>query len=237
VLKWVWSKIRFGKAMLRGLIIAIPVVVIAYVLDIVIRPLDFIGRAILRLVIPSEYVIVGTGLIVMLVVLFIIGRIDVYYEERKNSLWRRTIRHIPVFGSMLSSGGALSLEQLGKMTPCKFWLSDTTPHYGFIVREQKVRGTEAEIDVYRPNVPSIIPGDLMPLKRRLVIKLANPAGEVLQKLASGGFFSPEEEIPVPWDDESDEEFQERIRLTPLEIAVRRIIAGSHSELPDNTKIP
>ena len=100
------------------------------------------------------------------------------------------------------------------MTPCKFWLSDTTPHYGFIVNEQKVRGAEAEIDVYRPNVPTIIPGDLFPLKKRLVIKLANSSSDILDKLASGGFVS------------SEEEFRERINLTPLEIAVKRILACS-----------
>jgi hypothetical protein len=116
------------------------------------------------------------------------------------------------------------------LTPCKFWLSDTTPHYGFIVNQQKVRGGETEIDVYRPNVPTIIPGDLFPLKRRFVIKLGNSSGEILDKLASGGFISSDEEIPLPWEDETEENFRERINLTPLEIAVRKIIGDKFRNL-------
>jgi hypothetical protein len=131
---------------------------------------------------------------------------------------------IPLVGPLFARGNkkVLSFEDFKRLTPCKFWLSDTTPHYGFIVNEQKVRGAETEIDVYRPNVPTIIPGDLFPLKKRLVIKLANSSTEILDKLASGGLISSEEEIPIPWEDESEEEFRERINLTPLEIAVKRI---------------
>ncbi len=218
-MKW-----RLGKSLWRGLIILIPVVVIFYLVDLVVMPLDDIGRAFLRLFIPSGFVVLGTGLIVVAVFVLVAGRLVLFFEERNYVFWNRYVRRIPLIGPfVVSGGGALSLEQLEKMTPCKFWLSDTTPHYGFIVREQKVRGAENEIDVYRPNVPSIIPGDLMPLKKRLVIKLGNPAGEVLQKLASGGFFSPEEEIPLPWEGETESEFRERINLTPLEIAVKKIL--------------
>jgi len=54
-----------------------------------------------------------------------------------------------------------------------------------------------------------------------VIKLGNPSSEILDKLASCGFISSEEEIPIPWEDETEEEFRERINLTPLEIAVKK----------------
>jgi len=42
-------------------------------------------------------------------------------------------------------------------------------------------------------------------------------------LASGGLISSQEEIPIPWEDETEEDFRERINLTPLEIAVKRIV--------------
>ena len=215
-----------GKSLWRGLLLLIPVVVVFYIINLLVLPLDDVGRVILRLFIPSEFVGVGTGLIVVVFFALVAGRLVLFFEQRNYTFWNAYVRRIPLVGPFFSGGGALSLEQLAKMTPCKFWLSDTTPHYGFIVREQKVRGAENEIDVYRPNVPSIIPGDLMPLKKRLVIKLGNPPGEVLQKLASGGFFSPEEEIPLPWEGESEAEFKERINLTPLEIAVKKILQDS-----------
>ena len=97
-----------------------------------------------------------------------------------------------------------------------------------------MRGGETEIDVYRPNVPTIIPGDLFPLKKRFVIKLANSSGEILDKLASGGLISSAEEIPIPWDDETEENFRERINLTPLEIAVRKIMGEKFRDLSQGT---
>ncbi|MFA4835475.1 MAG: hypothetical protein WC749_05330 [Dehalococcoidia bacterium] len=115
------------------------------------------------------------------------------------------------------------------MTPCKFWLSDTTPHYGFIISEQKIRGAEAEINVYRPNVPTIFPGDLFPIKKRFVIKLGNPSSEILEKLTSCGFISYQEEILLPWEGETEEGFHERINLTPLEISTKRILEHSQRD--------
>jgi uncharacterized membrane protein len=218
---------KFRGSLWRGMVISAPILIIGWILYTVVDILNAIGERLLTPFVPPSYIVFGTGLLVIIVLIFIVGRIDLHFEGRQGSLWQNIIRRVPFLGPLFTAGGkALSLEELGKLTPCKFWLSDTTPHYGFIVREQRVRGAETEIDVYRPNVPTIVPGDLMPLKKRLVIKLANSPQEILQKLASGGFFSAAEEIPVPWEDETEEGFLERIRLTPLEIAVKRIMADA-----------
>jgi hypothetical protein len=72
------------------------------------------------------------------------------------------------------------------------------------------------------------------MKKRLVIKLANSPGEILSKLASGGFMGTDEEIPLPWEDETEAEFQERINLTPLEIAVKRMMREKSTNLSQDT---
>ncbi len=211
----------------RGMVISTPLMIVGWILYSIVDILNSLGQRLLTPFVPQRYIFFGMGFLLMAILVFLVGRIDLYFEHRKGGIWRSLIKRIPFVGPLVTAGeGALSLDELSKLTPCKFWLSDTTPHYGFIVREQKVRGADTEIDVYRPNVPTIVPGDLMPLKKRLVIKLANSPQEILQKLASGGFLSSAEEVPVPWDDETEEEFHERINLTPLEMAVKKILAGT-----------
>jgi len=213
----------------RGLIIVLPILIILWIIYVVLNPINKFGDAILKLFLPGRHFIWGSGLLVVLIFILIIGGIEVYSAKRKKTFWQtikdKSVGKIPLFGPFFARSGkdVVSFEDLKKLTPCKFWLSGTTPHYGFIIREQRVRGAETEVDVYRPNVPTIIPGDLFPLKKRLVIKLGNPSGEILDKLASGGFVGSEEEIPLPWEDETEEEFRERINLTPLEMAVKRLL--------------
>jgi len=73
--------------------------------------------------------------------------------------------------------------------------------------------------VYRmpSNVPAIIPGDLFPLKRRFVIKLGNPSGETIDKLASGSLWGPRRKFLFPGKMKKEEEFQERINLFMIEL--------------------
>jgi uncharacterized membrane protein len=234
--KQIFGISQLKRILWRGLIITLPIMIIGWIIYSVLNTINKIGDKVLNPFISKDHIIWGMGLLVILILIFIIGSIEVFYGGKEKNIWKtiktKTIGRIPLFGPFFLSTekSVISLDELSKLTPCKFWLSDTTPHYGFIIREQKVRGAETEIDVYRPNVPTIIPGDLFPLKKRLVIKLGNPSGEILDKLASGGFIGSEEEIPVPWEDETEEEFKERINLTPLEIAVKRLMEGKFGNL-------
>ena len=228
------------KTLWRGFIIALPIGIFLWIIYGVLNAVNKLGDKILSPFLPGRHFVWGMGFLVILLLVLIIGILEVYSEGKKRSFWQtikeKSVGKIPLFGPFFAKRGKnmISFEDLKKMTPCKFWLSDTTPHYGFIIREQKVRGADTEIDVYRPNVPTIIPGDLFPLKKRFVIKLGNPSGEILDKLASGGFIGSEEEIPLPWEDENEEEFRERINLTPLEIAVKRILGKKFRNLSQDT---
>ena len=230
---------QFRKTLWRGLILSAPILIVVWIVYAVLNAVNSLGDKFLRLLVPNSYdshIKWGMGLLVILFFIFTIGRIEVHFEGRERSIWNtikeKTVGRIPFFGPLFARGNrkVIAFEDFRALTPCKFWLSDTTPHYGFIVNEQKVRGGETEIDVYRPNVPTIIPGDLFPLKKRYVIKLANSSGEILDKLASGGLISSDEEIPIPWGDETEEAFRERINSTPLEIAVRKIMGEQFRDL-------
>ena len=237
------SKIfQIKKTFFRGLLIILPVGIIVWIIYGILNAFNTLGDIILSPFLPKGYLVWGMGLLIVLLLILIVGKLEIYAEGKKSNIWltikKKTVGRIPLFGTffMRNDKNVMSWDDLRNMTPCKFWLSDTTSHYGFIIREQKVKGAETEIDIYRPNVPTIVPGDLFPMKKRLVIKLGNPAGEILEKLASGGFVGAEEEIPLPWEDETEEEFQERINLTPLEIAVKRIIEGRSTRLSQSTNL-
>lgn len=220
---------QIRRTLFRGLLITLPLGIIVWIIYGILNALNTLGDKILSPFLPKGYLAWGMGLLIVLFLILLIGRLEIFAEGKKSNIWltikRKTVGRIPLFGTffMGNDKNVMSWDDLRKMTPCKFWLSGTTSHYGFIIREQKVKGAEAEVDIYRPNVPTIVPGDLFPMKKRLVIKLGNSAGEILEKLASGGFVGADEEIPLPWEDETEEEFQERINLTPLEITVKRII--------------
>lgn len=228
--------LQVNKILWRGLIIALPMAIIGWIMYGVLDAVNKLGNKILNPFLHGRDTVWGMGVLVIFALIYILGAIELYYEGRETSIWQtlkeKTVGRIPFVGPFFarSNKKVISFEDFKRLTPCKFWLSDVTPHYGFIVNEQKVKGAETEIDVYRPNVPTIIPGDLFPLKKRFVIKLGNSSGEILDKLASGGFIGSNEEIPIPWDDETEEEFQERINLTPLEIAVKRIVGGNFRNL-------
>ena len=220
------------KTLWRGIVIAGPIAVVLWIIVGIVSAINTFGNRVLAPFFPGGHVTWGIGFLLILFFVLLVGRIELYYEGREKSIWQtikeKSVGKIPLVGPLFARGNkkVLSFEDFKRLTPCKFWLSGTTPHYGFIVNEQKVRGAETEIDVYRPNVPTIIPGDLFPIKKRLIIKLANSSSEILDKLASVGMITSEEEMPIPWEDESEEEFRERINLTPLEIAVKRILETS-----------
>lgn len=226
----------FRKSLLKGILIFGPLGIILWVIVGIVGAVNTVGDKLISLFTPDSRMTWGIGFLVVILVVLVIGRIELYYEKRERSLWhkvkRKTLGRLPVIGaSFVGRGGrSISYDDLEELMPCKFWLSLTTPYYyGFIVSEQPVRGGETEVMVYRPKVPTIVPGDMVSLKRQFVIKLANSPGEILNRLASAGLMGASEDIPVPWDDENVEEFRERLRYTPLELTMKKILAENQKD--------
>lgn len=224
---------QIKKSLWKGVLIAFPLGIIAYIIFTFLNILNSAGESILGLFVNDRFIHPGMGLLLILFLIYLLGRVEIHFENREKNIWQfikeKTVGRIPLFGSFFTrkKRKVLTWNDLKNSSPCKFYLSDTTPHYGFIIGEQPIQGGEPELDIYRPNVPTLFPGDLFPVKKRLVIKLGNSPNEIADKLASGGMIKPEEEIPVPWENETEEEFKERVNLTPLEIAIKRILEKTY----------
>ena len=121
----------------------------------------------------------------------------------------------------------MSVGKLMGLTPCLFLYSPTCPSYGWILSEEnvKVAGEKAAfklINVYYPNVPSIMTGQIFPVRKESVIKLGNPSREILDLLLYA-LRSPENIRYIPWDDESEEDFRKRAEVFGLDIERRLIV--------------
>jgi hypothetical protein len=72
------------------------------------------------------------------------------------------------------------------------------------------------INVYYPNVPTLITGQVFPIRKSTVIKLGNPSKEIIDLLLYA-FRSPKDLIYLPWEDESTEEFEKRAQSYGLKL--------------------
>ena len=115
----------------------------------------------------------------------------------------------------------MSVGKLKSLMPCLFLYSPTCPSYGWIISEENITvdGEEEDytlLNVYYPNVPSIMTGQIFPVRKESVIMLGNTSREVIDLLLYA-LRSPESIQYVPWEDESEKEFRVRARLFGLDI--------------------
>ena len=92
-------------------------------------------------------------------------------------------------------------------------LSPTCLSYGWILSQEKVKlnGEGANfqlIDVYYPNVPTIVTGQVFSVRKETVMKLGNPSRDMIDILLYA-LRKPENLRYLPWEDETAEEFKER----------------------------
>ena len=108
----------------------------------------------------------------------------------------------------------MSLERLAHLTPCLFLYSPTCISYGWILSEEKLSsGLKDEaftfINVYYPNVPTLVTGQVFAARKNTVMKLANSSAEVIYVLLYA-FRSPVSLKFIPWEDESPQDFESRV---------------------------
>ena len=72
------------------------------------------------------------------------------------------------------------------------------------------------LNIYYPNVPSIVTGQIFPVRKETVIKLGNKSREIVDLLLYS-FRSPENIKYLPWEDEKDEEFKIRANRFGIKI--------------------
>jgi Na+/citrate or Na+/malate symporter len=171
--------------------------------------LEDLGKSLLIFFLPEELIHPGFGIILWIIVFLLTGII------LKTTAIGHFLSRVPVIGIFFRrrGGTVITLKRLMNLTPCLFLYSPTCPSYGWILSEEKVKLNEETvhfglINVYYPNVPSIVTGQIFPVRRETVIKLGNPSREIVDMLLYA-LRSPENIRYLPWEDENEDEFKKR----------------------------
>ena len=72
------------------------------------------------------------------------------------------------------------------------------------------------LNIYYPNVPSLVTGQIFPVRKETVIKLGNQSREIVDLLLYS-FRSPENIEYLSWEDEGEGEFQIRAQRFGIKI--------------------
>lgn len=159
------------------------------------------------------------GLILLIIIAILIGKIS---EEKR---FGKLVDKIPILNFFLGNNTkTITPDELTKWTPCQFWATPTQKKEGWIAGMQTVKGKkDQDVKIYFASPPVLLTGEPMNIPWYFVIKLANPSGEIVNKLMTYGKVSPDELMPARWEDfETEEEFQERINSTPFQIEMKKL---------------
>jgi len=207
----------FGD-LLAGLTFWFPIWVVILVLGFIFGNLENWGGKAIRLMLPDQHVYPGFGILLALIIIYLSGII------LKKTALGDFLSRIPILGIFFrrKGGEIITIDRLLHLPPCLFLYSPSCPSYGWILSEEKVRidSQKAEfglINVYYPNVPSILTGQIFPVRRETVIKLGNPSREIIDLLLYA-LRSPEDIHYLPWEGENEEEFKERAKYFGLNLS-------------------
>ncbi len=211
---------QFGY-LFYGLVFWFPSLILLAVLATTLGPLENLGRKLLKIVIPSEFLYPGFGLIFLGIVFYLTGIL------LGRSLMTRLVSKIPILNLFLGKKKGrqtITLERLLNLTPCLFLLSPTCLSYGWVLNEQKVILPNGEngpslVLIYYPNVPTLITGQVYSVRKEGAIRLGNTSTEIINILLYN-ISGPEALKCLPWDDENQEEFKKRVASFGLALSVK-----------------
>ena len=198
---------------LYGFVFWLPVVLVIYVAILLFSNAEKVGRMILGVAVPDKYLYSGFGIILCILIVYFSGML------LKLTKLGKVLSKIPVIGLFFGQGEIMTIGRLGHMQPCLFLYSSTCISYGWILSEEKVKLSEVNavfpiINVYFPNVPALVTGQVFAARKDTVMKLGNSSSEVINLLLYA-FRSPAALEYIPWEDESQGEFKERSKLFGL----------------------
>ena len=202
-----------GTFILYGFVFWLPVILVIYVLILLFNNGEKVGRMILGVVVPDKLLFVGLGFIFCILIIYFSGML------LKLTRVGKVLSRIPFIGLFFGQGEIMTIGKLSHMQACLFLYSPTCISYGWILSEEKVKLSEDNavfpiLNVYFPNVPTLVTGQVLAARKETVMKLANSSSEVINLLLYA-FRSPPALIYLPWEDESKEEFKERSKLFGL----------------------
>jgi uncharacterized membrane protein len=198
-----------GSFFLMGFVFWLPIIVVIFILVFLFRNIETVGRDILLLFVPEQYLFAGIGIVFGIVLFYLSGIL------LKLTRIQRALARIPIIGRLLGGGEVITLERLIHLTPCLFLLSPSCISYGWILSEENVKMDREHagftlINVYYPNVPSLITGQVFPVRKETVIRLGNPSKEIIDLLLYA-FRSPKDLIYLPWENELLDDFETRAK--------------------------
>jgi hypothetical protein len=187
----------------------LPIIIVVLVLVFVFRNFEDFGRDILLLFIPERFVYPGFGIVFGILLVYATGIL------LKLTKIKKIFSKIPILGLAFGGGEVMTIDRLTHLNPCLFLISPSCLSYGWILSEERVKLDEKKADftlinVYYPNVPTLVTGQVYPVRKTTVIKLGNPSKEVIDLLLYA-LKSPQDLIYLPWEDESREDFEKRAK--------------------------
>ena len=202
--RFVRSQITF---LLFGFGFWLPIAVLILIIVFLFNNLEEIGRKTLLVFLPEKFFYSGLGIVFGILIVYFSGM------ALKLTKIREFFSKIPVLGLFFGAGEIITIERLLHLNPCLFLISPTCLSYGWILSEEKVKLSEEKatftlINVYYPNVPTLITGQVFPVRKDTVIKLGNSSKEVIDLLLYA-FRSPTGLKYLPWEDETQVDFEKR----------------------------
>jgi uncharacterized membrane protein len=212
VIRFVKNQITF---LLFGFVFWLPIVVLIYIIVFLFNNFEDIGRKFLLLFLPEQFFYSGFGIVFGILIVYFSGIV------LKLTKVGRAFSKIPVLGLFFGAGEIMTVDRLLHLSPCLFLFSPTCLSYGWILSEEKVKLSKEKaiftlVNVYYPNVPTLITGQVFPVRKDTVIKLGNSSKEIIDLLLYA-FRSPTDLKYLPWEDESQEDFERRAKSFGLNL--------------------
>ena len=212
VIRFVKNQLTF---LLYGFVFWLPIAVLIYLIVFLFSNVEDIGRKFLLLLIPEQFYFAGFGIVLGILIVYFSGVL------LKSTRVGRVFSKIPVLGLFFGAGEIITIDRLLHLRPCVFLFSPTCLSYGWILSEEKVELSKEKaiftlVNVYYPNVPSLVTGQVFPVRKDTVIKLGNSSKEIMDLLLYA-FRSPTDLKYIPWEDESQEDFEKRAQSFGLDL--------------------
>jgi uncharacterized membrane protein len=204
---------------LYGFVFWLPLALVIYIGVLLFSNGENVGRMILGVAVPEQYLYTGLGIFLCLLIVYFSGML------LKLTKVGKVLSKIPLVGLFFGQGEIMTIGRLSNMRPCLFLYSPTCISYGWILSEEKVQLGEEEagfslISVYYPNVPTLVTGSVFAIRKDAIMKLANSSTEIINLLLYA-FRSPTALKYIPWEDESQEAFEGRSKLFGLKEKEKR----------------
>jgi hypothetical protein len=195
----------------------LPIAVLIFIIVVLLKSVEDVGRSILLVFIPEQFFHTGLGIFLGIVIIYLSGAL------LTSTKIKGYLSKIPVLGLFFGGGEVITIERLLHLNPCLFLFSPTCLSYGWILSEEKVKVRETEviftlINVYYPNVPALITGQVFPVRKDMVIKLGNSSKEIIDLLLYA-FRSPKDLRYLPWENEDWGDFEVRAKSFGLNLSV------------------